>query len=177
MKTGLAAWMWILIAFFGLSAAAQTPQVPLYTNADLTKFGPSTGPQERPRDSELEEESRREEWDMVQRFLDREYARIDTERALDREDRMLERTRDSEASGFGVWSYPGIRPDFYGDYGWFRPPRHLPDPGYRVLPNSLGSRIIQGGHGRYSSMNGSDAFPGAATPNGGHPQPHRHRPR
>ena len=112
---------------------------------------------------------------MVQRFLDREYARIDAERASERENRMLELSRDSGASRRGVWSYPGFWPDFHAGHGSLGPRRHLHDPGYRILPNSLGSRIIQGGHGRYSRMQGSDAFPGAARPPAGHhPQVHRH---
>ncbi len=179
MRMSLAAWMVILTASFAFSATPETDRegdgtVPLYTNADLARLGaPAAAPEPLP-DSGQKAETRQEDWDMVQRFLDREYARIDAERASERENRMLERSRDSGGSEKGVWSYPGIWPDFYAGYGSFGPRPCPPDPGYRVLPNSLGSRIIQGGHGRYSRMQGSDAFPGAARPPAGHSQPHRH---
>jgi len=180
MKTGFAVWVLIGLASFALPALAETPTqgeetVPLYTNADLARFGPAPAPPVR--DPELEARSRLEEWERVQRYLDREYARIDAARALESENRLLDGSRDLDAREPGVFSYPGIWPDDYAGYGAWRPQRHHDDPGYRILPNSLGSRIIQGGHGRYSHMQGSDAFPGPARPPAGRSQPHPKRPR
>jgi hypothetical protein len=54
--------------------AAPDEPVPVYTNADLERFGPSdapAGPVTTPDEGD---------WEFVQAFLDREYARVDTER-------------------------------------------------------------------------------------------------
>lgn len=178
--------MLILTVSPGISGfAAETPgegsePVPLYTNADLARLAPPAAAPEAVPDSQRGARSSQEDWEMVQRFLDREYARIDAERAAERENRMIDQAEDTGDSEHGVWSYPGVWPDYYSGYGYdygygsVGPRRYLADQGYRVLPSSLGSRIIQGGHGRYSRMQGSDAFPGAAGPPAGQPKRHGH---
>ncbi len=92
--------------------------VRLYTNADLEKFGPPTGPDAPVRVPDAGE------WRIVQEFLDREHARLDAERRYELDRAALE---------------PEVAPDegdrlrgYFPFYGWYGYPGMYPyGPRYR----------------------------------------------
>jgi hypothetical protein len=111
-----------LVAPAGVRAqqpAAGEP-VPLYTNADLEKFGPPSGPNE---PVWVQDKG---EWQFVREFLDRAYARLDAERRHDLERAAMDRVPPSGRPRYalpyaGYWGYPAWRP--YGSPRWnARPP-------------------------------------------------------
>ncbi|MBZ5637975.1 MAG: hypothetical protein LAO51_04365 [Acidobacteriia bacterium] len=97
------------------TGTAPEESVPLYTNADLLKFGPPSGPDEavRTRDEG--------EWEFVQAFLDREYARVDAERDYEIERSVTEGLLHPAVSSCpryvapyrGVYGFPGVMPFRY----------------------------------------------------------------
>lgn len=99
----------VAVALSGSSRAAE-PAPPVYTNLDLEKFGTPPPAPEGP--VVVSDEG----WDAVRDFLDREYSRIDAQRAhdlqlkeSDRRDRVTEAFapgRDSFRSPVvGIWPY------------------------------------------------------------------------
>ncbi len=109
----LAVFVVAVASVMGADDPPPQESVPLYTNADLEKFGPPTSA---PGPVGVADEG---EWQSVSEFLDREYARIDAERQyeLDREEaRRLVAAEESPSARYvvpyfgGLWSYPGFRP-------------------------------------------------------------------
>jgi hypothetical protein len=145
-----------LQASFAQSPPASAEKVPLYTNADLDRmFGPSTPPAA---DAGTTAPTP-EEWSWVERFLDRQYARIDADRRndLDRQAADAE-TSVVPASPYGnpiAWrlGYPSAA--WWNTVWWeysrrhgsvpppsLNPPRPAADPHRRPLEHAHGS-----GHG------------------------------
>jgi hypothetical protein len=99
----------------GFASATDHETVPLYTGEDLDRmFGPAP-----PGPSVPVDRSRPEDWQVVEQFLDREYARIDADRQHElyrREyDTYPTSNDDSRMYGSMIWGgYPG----YYGSYGY-----------------------------------------------------------
>lgn len=97
--------------------------VPLYTNADLLRFGPAP---EAPAGLTAGSAADREAWVNVQRFIDRQYRRIDAERGH----ALARRRADAPREPATVY----VQPPWYGRYRPIYPilpptPRPQPDPG------------------------------------------------
>jgi hypothetical protein len=138
---------WISVVLIGIllvgpgPLAGQAPaegsaaeEVPLYTNEDLDKYGPPSGPDV---PVAVAVASGDGDWRAVQQFLDREYARLDAERRyeLEREALRLRAAAEEERQPTylvpwaGVYGYPywsGCRRPHRGGR-----PKH-PAPGLRV---------------------------------------------
>ena len=103
----------------GLVSATDVEQVPLYTGDDLDRmFGPAP-----PGPSVRVDKSNPEDWNVVERFLDRENARIDAERQHELDSRELynSRAREEDSSrwyGSMLWGSGYYGGGYWnGDYG------------------------------------------------------------
>jgi hypothetical protein len=123
----------LAILAVGAAAAADQEQVPLFTGEDLDRmFGPApVGP------SVPVDKSHPGDWNTVESFIDREYARIDAERQheLNRQDYDRSADREDDSSrmyGSMLWG-SGYYGGYYGaEYGG----------GYGGYGPGCGSRVI-----------------------------------
>jgi hypothetical protein len=125
-----------------VTGTAPDEPVPLYTNADLAKFGPPGGTDQPVR---VQDEGK---WEFVQAFLDREYARVDAEREHDLRRAAAEgRLRQVAptcaryvAPFLGVYGFPGVMPFRYPRTGAWPPYAALGQRGGRPPDRGLGAR-------------------------------------
>jgi hypothetical protein len=99
-----------------LVGAQEQEQVPLYTNADLEKYGPPETPN--PASPATASQSADGRWEFVRDHLDREYTRIATDRRLDLEESLVQPAPEPENVGFRISGRYGLWG--YGDFGWGR---------------------------------------------------------
>jgi len=131
-----------VLAFQPPARAEQLPAgepVPLYTNADLEKFGPPTAPDGPVRTPDGGE------WRFVQEFLDREYARVDADRRHD-----LDRAVVDEYTAPPEPRYRLLSP-YYGYSGYYGYRGYDGYPGYpRTYPYGVPAqdgRLHRAGNG------------------------------
>lgn len=98
----------IAIVLCGGPIVAESPEVPLYTNADLERLEPLTLERQFPVRNEAEIESR----EFVSEFLERAHARIDAERDRDLARAELS-TREVERPGIAYLYDPGRAGSYY----------------------------------------------------------------
>jgi len=136
----------------GLVAAADGENVPLYTGEDLDRmFGPApAGP------SVAVDKSRPEDWQWVERFIDREYARIDADRQHDLNRREVDiAAREQEEpdqriyGGSLLWGWGAGYP---GYAGW-----NVAGPGYGRGDEAV---ACNGSLGRYARATGGSRMDG-----------------
>ena len=109
-----------IVTLLGVTrAVGADEQVPLYTTEDLERmYGPSTAP-----DRPFGTASEPEDWTWVEQYLDRQYARLDADRAYDLSRRSLdiEEQRVSYAPTY-AYAYPYVYSSgFYWNHtnrGW-----------------------------------------------------------
>jgi hypothetical protein len=108
-----------IVAAGAWAGAQEQEEVPLYTNADLEKYGPPETPNPAPPPPARQEDDGR--WEFVQEHLDREYDRIATDRRLDLEESLVQPAPEPVDDGYvgypiygryGLWGF--------GNYGWGR---------------------------------------------------------
>ena len=161
----------VLVIASGIGSGAQDGEVPLFTNADLERFGPPQTPAPDPPPPSTEDVDR--QWDFVQEHLDRERSRIQTDRVLSIEESLAEPAPAPQDDGyvgypiygrFGYNGYPyrygHVRPDRNriqpypydrrtARHGYYVPRKDSPPPpeGYRhALGGNRGSEKISHGH-------------------------------
>lgn len=143
----------VLACAFPSSAGApgEAAAVPVFTNADLERmFGPPSGP-EAPVEPGIPDD-----WAFVGEFLDRQWARLDAERALDLAARGAEAGDRPEPRRRWIAPYCGVYgaswgalPYRYpGSHPQLRPARHGPP---HARPEESGARPERGTRGRLSS--------------------------
>jgi hypothetical protein len=104
----------------GVTVSAQEQEeVPLYTNADLEKYGPPETPN--PPSPPPASQASDGRWVFVQDHLDREYSRIATDRRLDLEESLVQPAPQPVDDGYvGYPFYGRLGLWGYGDYGYGR---------------------------------------------------------
>jgi hypothetical protein len=123
----------------GIGSVAQDGEVPLYTNEDLDRFGPAQTPAPDPPPPSVDDVDR--QWDFVQEHLDRERARIQTDRALSIEESLAEPAPENERYvGYPIYGRFGYNGYPYR-YGHVRPDR------YHIQPYPYDRRTAR--HGYY----------------------------
>jgi hypothetical protein len=157
-----------------LGAAPSQTRGPVYTNADLERFGPPerTTSATRARSADLDEAA---EWAFVQAALDREAERVAAERRYALELEAIRGGADPGdcGGGRGYISAPwvhgfgfGFGPDHRHDRSRivdpFSPPARPPLREFLSRRKTLHGQpsAEQSGHGRHGRLKGSDAFPG-----------------
>jgi len=95
----------LLITILSIAAiparAADVEPVPLYTSDDLDRmFGPAPGP------SASLDKTRPEDWAWVERFIDRQYARVDADRQYDLDRRALDVAAERNAPPWTGYAVP-----------------------------------------------------------------------
>jgi hypothetical protein len=182
-RIGLAVFLAVVVLALPAPVLAQQPRadeaVPLYTNADLEKFGPRTAPAGPVRFPDAGE------WRFVQEFLDRQYSRVDADRRHD-----LDRAVVDEYTAPPEPRYRLLSPyyGYYGYHGYNAYAEYNGYPGYpRTYPYGVPAqdrRLHGAGHGhgagdyrdvanRAGGRNPSHGQPprhGAPPARGGHPQ-------
>ena len=127
-----------------------TEGVPLYTREDLDRmFGPVPKTTAAPRTAAPMERTEAADWESVERFIEREYARLEAERRYDMERRAMSgyggacpHTTAAEDGYSGTyfpayWLYPyGVPPRHFGDRHYRANNPQLPF-GDRTLPRAL----------------------------------------
>jgi hypothetical protein len=98
---------------YGVAAATDQETVPLFTSDDLDRmFGPAPrGP------SELVDKSQPGDWNTVERFIDREYARIDADRQHSLNSRELDRSAVREDDSSRIYGSMLWGAGYYGGWG------------------------------------------------------------
>ena len=98
-------------------AAGEEGETPLFTNDDLAKFGPPTGP-DKPVAEAIAANENIGDWSFVKGFIDDQYERLDAERQHAMEVAIAEeQRREPEWNGWSgrlllaPWSYWGYHPD------------------------------------------------------------------
>jgi hypothetical protein len=117
----------------GTGIGAQDDEVPLYTNADLEKFGPPSAPA--PETPPPATETADGQWRFVQEHLEREYARMAYDRGLELEESLGDPAYRPEENAPAVYPYYGW--GLWG--GWYDGSRYgrspYREPGrYHALP-------------------------------------------
>ena len=108
-------WIWVstltMVAVALPASADGADEVPLYTNADLQQFGEPEPIAPPPATTDADRQ-----WGFVHDYLDREYARIDSDRR-DAVDRALAEPPETAPTdtlrGYGVYA-PGLYGAYYG---------------------------------------------------------------
>lgn len=139
------------------AATTEVVEAILFTNEDLAKYGPPTGP-DRPVAEAIAANEDSGDWAFVEAFIDSQYERLDAEREHAMEVAAAEDQRREEAwDGWGgglllapwsYWGYDPYRPVPYDDHAGKKPGH-----GKRPVPHGRGSSRMgeRGGHsgGRY----------------------------
>lgn len=137
----------LVVVAAGIGSGAQDGEVPLYTNEDLERFGPTQTPVPDPPPPSVEDVDR--QWDFVQEHLDRERSRIETDRALRIEETLAEPAPAPEGERYV--GYP-----IYGRFGYNGYPYrygHVRRDRYHTQPYPYDRRTAR--HGYYLPRKGS----------------------